>query len=172
MSPTKKVVKLIKNNNCFLTRHTSSTDIHPFLNTRQNIKSHVQQNKTNIVKFENGNSFLFFIFCSIGKCFGCVLVNCKTIIVFCLQYSCSICLFRFKKENTRSWNLFKANKKKTSEWRHWRRSASLLLTMNRFYLFFWYSIIEFEQVNASWVLPPLFLIKSHSCSSSANAASS
>ena len=112
MSPTKKIVKLIKNN-CFLTRHTSSTDIHPFLNTRQNIKSHVQQNKANIVKFENGNSFLFFIFCSIGKCFGCVLVNCMTIIVFCLQYSCSVCLFRFKKENTRSWNLFKANKKDT-----------------------------------------------------------
>ena len=114
---------------------------------------------------------LFFIFCSIGKCFGCVLVNCTTIIVFCLQYSCSICLLRFKKENTRSWNLFKANKKKTPEWRHWRRSASLLLTLNWFYSFFWYSIIEFEQVNASWVLPPLFLIKSHSCSSSANAAS-
>lgn len=97
---------------------------------------------------------LFFIFCSIGKCFGCVLVNCTTIIVFCLQYSCSICLLRFKKENTRSWNLFKANKKKTPEWRHWRRSASLLLTLNWFYSFFWYSIIEFEQVNASWVGSP------------------
>ena len=47
--------------------------------------------------------------------------------------------------------MFKVNNKKTTEWRHWRRSSVFIVNFENISLSSSVSIVNFEQVNISWV---------------------
>ena len=49
---------------------------------------------------------------------------------------------------------------KTPERRQWRRSGVFIVNLNKFHVLFWCFIVEFRQVNASWVAEHLSKIKS------------
>ena len=66
--------------------------------------------------------------------------------------SANIYLFKFTNRNTRKrCKICSELKIKTSKWRHWRRCGVLLVNFDHISHFFSVSIVEFNQVNFSWV---------------------